>query len=135
MGLSFNKIIIAGNLAKEIELRYTQSGKAVTSLVVAVDGYSGENTTYYRVTVWDKQAEACQKYLNKGDGVLIEGRGQNETYEKNGVKHTSFKVVAQNVQFIPKRDGGSGNSGGGGNVSQQANTEGEFYEDDKDIPF
>ena len=80
---SVNKVILIGNLGRDPELRYTQSGQAVTNFSVATtekftgrDGQSQERTEWHRIVVWGKQGENCAQYLSKGRSVYIEGRLQ-----------------------------------------------------------
>lgn len=103
-----NKFIGSGRLAKEPELRYTQSGKCVCSLTLAMtDGY-GDNakTTFLPVIVWEKQGEACGNNLVKGQSVVIEGRIQVRSYDaKDGTKRYVTECVAQHVEFGAKPKG------------------------------
>lgn len=100
---SYNKIMIMGHLGRDPELRYTQSGKAVANFTVAAsDKYGGEeHTEWFRVVVWEKQAESCSQYLTKGSPVFVEGRVQTREWEnKNGEMQRTMEVVAQRVQFL-----------------------------------
>ena len=119
----FQKLIIVGNLGRDPELRYTQNGKAVASLSVAVNnqytnaqGETVKETTWFRVSVWDKQAEACSQYLAKGRQVLVEGRlqadpetGGPRLFERNdGSKGAAFEVNASTVRFLGSKSEGNG---------------------------
>jgi single-strand DNA-binding protein len=133
----FHTIIIVGNLGRDPEMRYTASGKAVTSFSVASSReYKGSNgeqvkeTIWFRISAWDKQAEICSQYLKKGSKVLVEGRLQADQAtgspriftRQDGTSGTSFEVTAQTVRFLsPKSEGGSApaadeapEAGGGG---------------------
>lgn len=123
--MSVNKVIILGNLGRDPELRYTQSGTAVCELAVATtrkwkgkDGKMAEETEWHKIVLWGVQAENASKYLAKGRQVYVEGRLKTESYEKDGHKHYSTKVQAEVVQFLgggQKSDAaGSGSYGGGG---------------------
>ena len=98
-----NKVILMGNLTKDPELRYTQSGKAVVKVGIAVRRpFSKEKnaTDFFNLVAWDKTAEFFGKYLAKGSKVLIEGRLQNNDYtDQNGVKHYAVDVIVENVEF------------------------------------
>ena len=111
----YQKIIIAGNLGKDPEMRYAPNGDAVTSFSVATSrkytdkgGNKVEETTWFRVSVWGKQAETCNQYLKKGRPVLVEGRlnadkatGGPRTYTRqDGTMGTSFEVTAESVRFL-----------------------------------
>ena len=97
-----NKVIISGNLCKDIELRYTPSGMAVATFSIAVnEKYKDKETVhFFEVVVWDKQAENCAKFLGKGSKVLVEGSLKQESWEKDGQKHYRVKINAHRVEFI-----------------------------------
>ena len=106
----YHKLIIVGNLGKDPEMKYTTDGKAVTTFSVAASNRKDE-TTWFRVTTWDKQAETCNQYLHKGSKVLAEGalkadaQGNPRTYErKDGGWAASFDVVASSVKFLSGKD-------------------------------
>jgi single-strand DNA-binding protein len=109
--MSFNKIIIVGNLGRDPELRYTPQSTPVCSFSVATnekrkDG-SGEAqniTTWFRITLWGRQAEVASKYLTKGSPVYIEGRLRtSEWTDRDGKTRTSLEVMASDLQFIGSR--------------------------------
>ena len=106
--MSLNKAIIMGRLGQDPELKHTQGGKAVCTLSVATTEYSGkgderkEITEWHRIVCWERTAENCAKYLAKGREVLVEGRIQTRSWEKDGEKRFSTEIVAQGVQFIGK---------------------------------
>lgn len=111
----YHRIIICGNLGKEPELKYTTDGKAVTTFSVAASNRNDE-TVWFRVSTWDKQAETCNQYLHKGSKVLVEGalkadaQGNPRTYErKDGGWGASFDVTAENVRFLSGKDEQSAN--------------------------
>jgi len=111
MARGFNKAIIIGNLARDPEIRYTNSGMAVAKMAIAVnrtwmrDGQKQEEVDFIPVVVWDKQAENCERYLRKGSAVLVEGRISVRSYEKDGQKRYATEIVAQTVQFLGSKDG------------------------------
>jgi single-strand DNA-binding protein len=115
---SFNRVILVGNLTRDPELRYIQSGTAVTELNLAVNdrrksstGEWVEETTYINdITVWGRTAETACEYLTKGSSVLIEGRLKLDSWEKDGQKHSKLKVICDRMQML----GGRGQGGGGG---------------------
>ena len=121
----YHTIIIVGNLGKDPEMRYTPSGQAVTSFSVASNRkYTSSNgeqvneTIWFRISAWGKQAEICNQYLKKGSKVLIEGRltpdkntgGPRIWQKQDGSSGSSFEVTAQTVRFLSTR--GEGDSGG-----------------------
>ena len=97
-----NKVIVVGRLTRDPDVRYTQTGKAVSNFSVAVESGFGDNkrTDFIPVVVWDKLAEICGNNLTKGRRVLVEGRMQISEYEKDGQKRRTTDVVAQNVEFL-----------------------------------
>jgi single-strand DNA-binding protein len=104
-----------GHLGKDPVVRRTQNDTAVCNLDVASTYRNGEDehTEWHRIVVWGKSAENCGKYLNKGRGVLVEGRLQTSTYEKDGETRYKTEIVAQNVQFLGDGKGGGGKEKGG----------------------
>jgi single-strand DNA-binding protein len=124
----YQKLIIVGNLGNDPEMRYTPSGQAVTNLSVATNrrwtdsgGQQQEETVWFRVSVWGKQAETCNQYLTKGQKVLIEGRltpdketgGPRVWTDQNGKSKASYEMTAFEVRFLGSR-GEGGNFNGGG---------------------
>lgn len=110
-----NKVFLIGRLARDPELRHTNTGTAVCQITVAISRRvaQGANpeTDFINVTVWDKQAENVAKYLAKGRQVAVEGRIQTRNYDgTDGKKVYVTEVIASNVEFL-----GSGN----GSVSTQ----------------
>ena len=146
-----NKVILSGNLTKDPEVRYTQSGVAYARMGIAVSRpYSSKNndsqqpqTDFFNLVSWNKQAEFCGRYLKKGSRVLVEGRIQNDNYEgKDGVKHYNVNIVVDNIEFAgSKPSGGGDNSNDGGNNfdgGNYKNNSGSNYNndsDDVDVPF
>ena len=97
-----NKIFISGNLTQDPEIRYTQSGKAVAKMGIAVNRpFSKEKEVdFFNLTAWEKTAEFCGKYLTKGSRVLVEGRLQTYSYEgKDGVKRSGVEIWIDNIEF------------------------------------
>ena len=95
-----NKVILVGNLGDEPVIRYTGDGKAIANLRVATseswmdkEGNKQERTEWHRVSVFDKLAEVCQKFLHKGSKVFLEGKLQTRSWDKNGVQQYSTEVV------------------------------------------
>lgn len=125
----YHRIIIAGYLGKDPEMRYTQDGTPVTNFSVAAsrkwtrpDGTKMDETIWFRVSAWRKLAEVCNEYLQKGRPVLIEGRlqpdenGNPRTFTRNdGTPGASFEVTATTVRFL----GGRGDTGAGPDVPDE----------------
>ena len=123
--MSFNKIVVVGNLGRDPELRYTPQGTAVCSFTMASNerrkdknGMQQDVTTWFRVTVWGKQAETVSKYLTKGRSVYVEGRLHIEEWsDKEGKQRYTLEVNATDVHFID-----SAGSGGGEGIPVRAAT-------------
>ena len=120
---SLNKVLLIGNLTKDPELRYTPNGTAVTNLRVAVNrkfkdrtGELKEDTCFITVTAWDKQAEICNQYLQKGRAVFVEGILQSRSWETgDGQKRSTIDVRAERIQFLGgavKTEGATGSEPG-----------------------
>lgn len=110
-----NRVLAAGNIGGEPEVRFTPGGTAVCNLSVAVnerwkdrDGNDKEHTEWVRVQVWGKQAEACGQYLQKGSGVLVEGKLRTRSYDKDGVTKYVTEVIADRVHFLDRKGNGTG---------------------------
>jgi single-strand DNA-binding protein len=119
----YHQLVIVGNLGRDPEMRYTPSGTPVTSFNVATnrkytgsDGNQVKETTWFRVSVFGKQAESCAQYLKKGSAVLVEGRltpdlqtGGPKTFQRqDGSYGASFEVYANTVRFLSSRaEGGA----------------------------
>lgn len=96
-----NSVILMGRIANEIELKYTQSGKAVANVTIAVDGYKKEDTQFIKCIVWDKSAEYLGNYHVKGNRILLEGRIENRTWKaEDGTNRFATEIVANKVTGI-----------------------------------
>lgn len=100
-----NKIVLIGRLTKDPDLKYTQSGIAVARFTLAVDrGFKGQDgekqTDFIPITVWRGAAENCAKYLAKDRLVAVAGRIQTGSYDKDGQRHYTTDVVADEVKFL-----------------------------------
>lgn len=99
-----NRVILIGRLTSNPEIKYTGSNKPYTRICVAVNRFS-EGTDFINVTVWNKQAENVCEYLGKGSLVMIEGSLSVNNYEDSeGNRRTSTEVMAQNVQFLNRKN-------------------------------
>lgn len=116
-----NKVFLSGNLTRDPEVRYSQSGKAFTRMGIAVNRpFSKEKAVdFFNLTAWEKTAEFCGRYLRKGSRVLVEGRLQTSNYEnKDGVKVNSVDIMVDNIEFAGSK---RTDEDGGGNYSRPAN--------------
>lgn len=119
---SLNKVQIIGRLGQDPEMRFTANGRAVSTLNVAVnrsyttqDGERHEETEWVRVVAWQKLAELASQYLSKGRQVYVEGRLQTRQWEdKEGQRRYTTEVIAQDIQFLDRADGGNYDKDSGG---------------------
>ena len=147
---SVNKVILVGNLGRDPELRYTQTGQAVANFSLATtdrfstkDGDKQERTEWHRIVVWGRTAENCAQYLSKGRSVYVEGRLQtNEWEDKEGQKKKTTEIVAQLVQFLGGRGGdgpgaarGGDAPGAGSGPDRSGGAGGSAPPQGEDIPF
>jgi single-strand DNA-binding protein len=113
---SFNRVILLGNLTRDLELRYVGSGTAVCDTGLAVNdrrknqnGEWIEETTFVDVTFWGRTAEVANQYLHKGSPILIEGRLKLDSWEdKEGQKRSKLRVVCERMQMMPRAGGAGG---------------------------
>lgn len=139
----YQRLVLVGNLGRDPEMRYTPQGTPVTSFPVATsrkyntaDGQQKEETVWFRVSVWGKQAETVNQYLTKGRQVLVEGTlvpdengGPRVWTGQDGKPRASFEVRAQTVRFLGKREGAPGPAAG------PSDTAGEEPSSGEELPF
>lgn len=142
----YHTIIIVGNLGRDPEMRYTPSGQAVTNFSVATSrkytdssGQLVDETTWFRISAWGKQAETCNQYLRKGSRVLVEGRlnpdratGGPRIWQGQNGAGASYEVTASIVRFLSTRSESDSYAGGG---YQQNEAPYPDEGDSGDIPF
>jgi len=111
---SYNRVILMGNLTRDIQLRHTPGGTPVTEVGLAVNdrrkNQNGEwvdETTFVDVTFWGKTAEVAAEYLGKGSPVFVEGRLKLDTWEKEGQKNYKLRVVCDRMQMLGAPGGNS----------------------------
>jgi len=129
---SFNRVILLGNLTRDVEVKYLQSGMAVAEVGLAVNDRRKdsktnqwiEETTFVDVTFWGRTAEIAAEYLSKGSPVLVEGRLKLDQWETEGQKRSKLRVVCERMQMVgSKGGGGGGRSSGGGGAPQYDESE------------
>lgn len=141
----YQKIIVVGNLGGDPEMRYMPDGTAVTNFSLAsnrrwTDGATGQprdETTWFRVSVWRKQAETVNQYLSKGSKVLVEGRmrpdpatgGPRTFTRQDGTVGASYEITADTVRFLSSREEDGSYSDDGGSY------QGAPAAEEDDIPF
>lgn len=132
MSRGLNKVMIIGNLGRDPEMRYTPSGRPVTTFSVATsrswntsDGEKRIETEWFNVVAWSSLAEICKQHLVKGQQVYIEGRLQTRHWDDaEGNKHVSVEIVANEMIILGERR----------DTSEQATSETETVEEDE-FPF
>ena len=110
---SFNRVILMGNLTRDVELKYLQSGTAVTEVGLAMTnrrknaatGATIEEPVFVDVMLWGRTAEVASEYLSKGSPCLIEGRLKYDTWETDGQKRSKLSVVGEKLQLLGGRNG------------------------------
>ena len=138
--VTFNRVILAGNLVRDPEIRYLPSGLSVTSFAVAVNSRYKQNNelkeevSYFDIVVFGKMGENCAEYLSKGRPVLVEGRLRQRRWETEGVKKSKIEVVADNVQFLGSPRGAASAGGAEGAAGSPGATPAPGGQDE-DIPF
>ena len=147
--VSFNRVVLAGNLTRDPELRFTGNGIPVCDFGVAVNRVRSKNeeVDFFDITAWRELGETIANYKKKGDPILIEGKLQYRTWEaQDGSKRSKVDVVADNVQFLGRggdAEGGATSGGGGGGEGrgrggnrQSPRNDVDLNEEDfDDIPF
>lgn len=147
-----NSVCVTGNLTRDPELKTTSGGLSICDLGIAVntsikrDGQWEEKGNFLNVTVFGKQGENCAQYLAKGRKVGIEGRLDYQSWEKDGQKRSTIKIIADSVTFLSPKGENSGSGSGGG--SRPASNGGDEFSEgwgpdsapapgsvDEDIPF
>jgi len=143
MASSFNRVILMGNLTRDVQVRYTPGGTAVTDVGMAMNEKrkQGEEwvdeTTFVDVTLWGRTAEVAAEYLSKGSPLFVEGRLKLDTWEKDGQKQYKLKVVGERIQLL----GSKGEGKGGGSTPSYHVPENPSFgsggssHDEDDVPF
>ncbi len=153
MARGINKVILVGNLGNDPDTRYLPDGGAVTNISIATSeswkdkntGQQNERTEWHRVVFFRRLAEIAGEYLKKGSKVYIEGKLRTRQWEKEGQKHYSTEIVAEEMQMLDSRGDGMGGGGGYSQPRAQQNNGGgapaPSYDEpppedfDDDIPF
>jgi single-strand DNA-binding protein len=118
---SYNKVLLMGNLTRDVQLKSVAGGQAVAEIGIAVnrkfklkDGTEKEEVTFVDCECWGPRADVIAKYFSKGKPIFIEGRLKLDSWEdKDGQKRSKMRVVIEDFQFIEGRGGGGGSGSGG----------------------
>jgi single-strand DNA-binding protein len=124
---SYNRVVIVGNLTRDVELRYTPTGTAVTDIALAINDRVKKNdqwvdeVNFFDVTLWGRTAEVAGEYLSKGSSVLIEGKLKQDRWEQEGKTRSKVKIVGEKMQMLSSRNaGGAGGRPSGPSTSTDA---------------
>lgn len=135
---SYNRVVLVGNLTRDVKLEHTPQGTAVTEIGLAVNDRVKRNgewideATFVDITLWGRQAEVAAEYLSKGSSVLVEGRLKLDTWEKDGQKRSKLRVIGERLQML------GGRSSGGGSMSSSSSNHSDNNMDsiaEDEIPF
>lgn len=136
MAKGLNKVMLIGRLGKDPELKYTEKGTAYCNFSIATDeSYKDENgnkverTEWHNIIAWRKLAEICQQYLKKGSKIFCEGKLQTDSYEKDGIKRYSTKIVMTDMTMLDSKGSADKVSDDAGKVVDSASGE------EDDLPF
>lgn len=140
---SFNRVILVGNVTRDVDVRFTKSGTPVTDLGLAVNDRVKRNdewvdeTTFVDVTLWGRTAEIAGEYLSKGSPVLIEGRLKLDTWEQEGQKRHKLHVVGERLQMLGGKSGSGGARRGPASADEAVTSANDVAEatPQDDIPF
>ena len=138
MSRGLNKVMVIGHLGRDPEMRYTPSGRPVTTFTLAVsrswntaDGERRTETEWFNIVAWGNLAEICKQYLTKGQQVYIEGRLQTRKWDdKEGNKHYTTEIVAQEMMMLGERKDSNHNHG-----EETASEEMPTGTDEDEFPF
>ena len=129
-----NNVILIGNLVRDVELRYTNTGTAMSKMAIAVsekrktqDGLK-EETSFIDITLWGKAAESLSQYLKKGKKIAVIGKLKQSRWEQDGQNRSKLEVFANNIQLLGGKSDNQQN-----NQQAQNNSQPQRFEDD--IPF
>ncbi len=110
---SYNKVILAGNLTRDVDVKYLQSGTAVAEIGLAVNDKVKRNnewvdeTSFIDCVLWGRTAEICAEYCGKGSNILVDGRLKQESWEKDGQKQYKIKVIVENFKMLGSKGDGA----------------------------
>lgn len=138
---SYNRVVLVGNLTRDVELRFTPQGTAVTDISMAVNERVKRNdqwveeANFFDITLWGRTAEVAGEYLSKGSSILIEGRLKLDRWEQDGQKRSKIKIIGEKMQMLGSRGGGGGgSSSSNSNYNSSSNQKPENSEPQQEAP-
>ena len=136
---SFNKVILIGNITRDIQVRYIASGTAVAEIGLAINRKTKDKdeTTFVDVTLWGRTAEVANEYAKKGDPLLVEGRLQLDTWDdkETGQKRSKLRVVGESIQLLGSRTSGGSRSPARTGEQNHDSMPDPTFPSDSEIPF
>ena len=145
--MSINKVVLTGNLTRDAELRYSQSGMAISAIGIAVNDRAKNSSTgewedyanFINCTLFGKRAEALDPYLKKGQKVAIDGKLRYLSWESDGQKRSKIEVIVDDLELLGSRNNGGGQENAPAKAAYSAPTTPVVNEDasvyDEDVPF
>lgn len=143
-----NRVILLGNLTRDVEMRYMPSGDGIASFGLATsrrwkdkNGERKEEAEFHNITIFGGLAKVCGEYLKKGSKVYVEGRIKTETWEKDGEKRSRVVIIGENMHMLDSKpsaedSGGPCDPNTYRNKNNMPSNSGSSYDDiDQDIPF
>ena len=131
----FNKVILVGNLTRDIELRYTQSGSGIANTAIATsrkftqNGEKKEEVCFVDITFFGRSAEIANQYLRKGSKILVEGRLKFDQWvDQNGQKRSKHSVIAETMQMLDSKGDNQGSNNNQGNYAPQQSQQAQSYQ-------
>lgn len=113
MAKSVNNVILLGRITRDVELRSTSGGKNVTEVSLAVDKPGQDaGANFFEVVAWEKTAELLSQYTQKGSKILVQGRLDQQSWEKDGKKNSKVVVIANDITFLDAKGEGTSVKGG-----------------------
>jgi len=136
MSWDINRVILVGRVAGSIEVRYTPSGHPVARFSIAVGGRprqdNTENVSFFNVVVWNKTAENCQKYLNKGNRIAVDGRLEQRSWKAaDGSNRSTIEIIADRIEFLTPPGQASIQGNSGNSQSQEFIPPDDIYNDNE----
>lgn len=137
---SYNRVVLVGNLTRDVELRFTPQGTAVTDISMAVNERVKRNdqwveeANFFDITLWGRTAEVAGEYLSKGSSILIEGRLKLDRWEQEGQKRSKIKIIGEKMQMLGSRGGGGGGSSSSNSGNSSSNQQTQNSESQQSAP-
>jgi len=141
--MDYNKVIVVGNLTRDVELKTMPSGDSVCNLSIATNrtwknknsGEKEQEVEYHNIVIFGKMADSVAQYMTKGSEMLVEGRLKTSSWETDGVKKYKTEIIAENVRFGSKKDGNDSRETSAPDTTSQPRPKEQDEIQVDDIPF